>query len=126
MVNATIRQAMSPMPIACENAPACHRLQSAQRTDRELFRRCYSTWSDTLSPRRTHPHVTVSHEHDINWAMPLRSFQLTLLGDSFERFRGALDAILTVVTVDRQQLHDLVGSARRRTRNVACGEINSL
>jgi hypothetical protein len=52
--------------------------------------------------------------------------KLTFFGNAFERLDGALDAVLAVVSVGRQQADHLVGSGRRRTRDIAGGEIDGL
>ena len=52
--------------------------------------------------------------------------ELAFLGDAFEGFGRALDPVLTVVAIGRQQLDHLIGAGRGRTRDVAGGEIDGL
>src|SRR5690242_20214942 len=52
--------------------------------------------------------------------------ELAFLGDPFESFGRAFDAILAVVAIGRQQPDDLIGAAGGRTGNIAGSKIDSL
>ena len=54
------------------------------------------------------------------------AIELTFFGDPFECLDRALDPILKVVTVRRQQPNDLVAAACRRAADIAHGKINRL
>ena len=55
-----------------------------------------------------------------------RAFELALLGDALMRLGRALDAVLLLITVDRQQPHDLVHTARTPATSHAGREMNAL
>jgi hypothetical protein len=52
--------------------------------------------------------------------------ELTFLGNALERFSGALNPVLAVVSVGRKQADHFVGSARGRTRDIAGSKIDGL
>ena len=52
--------------------------------------------------------------------------ELAFLGNPFERFGGAFDAVLAVVTIGRKQPDHLIGAGGGRTGNVAGSKIDSL
>lgn len=54
------------------------------------------------------------------------AIELTFLGNPFERLAGTLDAVLVVIPVGRQQLHDLVGPAGASAAHRSRGEIHGL
>src|ERR1700740_3561410 len=59
-------------------------------------------------------------------ARNLGNIELTFLGHPFESFRRALDPILTVVAIGRQQPDHLIGAAGGRTGDVAGSKIDGL
>src|SRR5205814_6395597 len=52
--------------------------------------------------------------------------ELAFLGNAFEGFGRAFDAILAIVTVSRKQPDHLVGAAGGRSGNIAGSKIDSL
>lgn len=55
-----------------------------------------------------------------------RAVELALLGHAFERFTGALDAVLVIVAVRRKKLHDPVSAIRRHVADRPGREIDGL
>lgn len=58
--------------------------------------------------------------------MPSGVGELAFLGNPLEGFRRALDPILIIVAIGRQQTDHLIGSAGCGPGYVACGEIDCL
>src|SRR5258705_10886357 len=52
--------------------------------------------------------------------------ELAFLGHPLERFGRALDPVLTVVAIGRQQPDHLIGAAGSRTRDIAGSKIDGL
>jgi hypothetical protein len=66
----------------------------------------------------------VRKDHQETGAGSSANLQLTLLGNSFERLTIALDPILAVVAVGREQPDHLIGALGGRTSNIAGSEID--
>src|SRR2546430_15032604 len=73
------------------------------------------TATQSGTPSAGYLHTTVSGNRE-----------LAFLGDPFESFGRAFDAILAVVAIGRQQPDHLIGAAGGRAGNVAGSKIDSL